>query len=165
MNNIHLIEVEDSHFESMLNGEQSVGIYRIPPGGVEEPVVLEIVRRMTRALHDAGCRASWLMVENGEIVGLCSYRRPPENGRVEIGYGVAPTRRERGIATRAVAAMLCVIETDLSIHTIEAETTINNPASGAVLRKNGFLQTGERIDQEDGPVIQWAAKVRRHTNA
>ena len=105
MNDTFLIEAEDAHFEAMLSGGQYVGGYQQPPGGVDEPVVLKIVRKMTKTLHNAGCRASWLIVENGEVVGLCSYRRPPENGRVEIGYGVAPTRRERGIATRAVAAM------------------------------------------------------------
>jgi RimJ/RimL family protein N-acetyltransferase len=43
------------------------------------------------------------MVEGDEVVGMISFKGPPRGGVVEIGYGVAESRRGRGHATRAVA--------------------------------------------------------------
>lgn len=89
-----LVEVEDSDFEWMLRGEpQYRDGLRLPPGGVDDPAILEIVRSITRRLHQANCRGSWMIVSGGEVVGLCSFRRPPAERCVEIGYGVCANRR------------------------------------------------------------------------
>ncbi|MBV8689804.1 MAG: GNAT family N-acetyltransferase [Candidatus Eremiobacteraeota bacterium] len=155
-----LLEAIDSHFEDMLHGAAMIGAYRLPPGGVDDRVVLENVRRITRTLNAAGCRASWLIVEDGEVVGLCGYRRPPKDGEVEIGYSVALTRRNRGIATRAVAAIVAAARLDPQIHKITADTAENNPASAAVLKKNGFVEAGKGNDPDDGPVVHWVLETK-----
>lgn len=155
-----LVEVEDADFDWMLRGEPSVRRgYSLPPGGVDDPAVLEIVRVMTRRLHAAGCRGSWMIVSGREVVGLCSYRRPPAERRVEIGYGVSESRRGYGHASRAVSAMLQRASGD-GIDVIVAETSVANPASARVLQKNGFARTGTRIDAEDGEVNLWERRVR-----
>lgn len=156
-----LIAAEDWHFEWMLKGRPAAqhGI-RLPAGGVDEPVVLEIVRGITRQLREASCAASWLMVYDGEIVGLCSYRRPPKEGSVEIGYGTSGEHRRMGHATRAVAAMVRYARNDAAIREITAETSVANPASGRVLEKNGFERVGFRIDPEDGEVVRWRKTIR-----
>ncbi|MBV9148617.1 MAG: GNAT family N-acetyltransferase [Candidatus Eremiobacteraeota bacterium] len=158
-NHTKLLEATDSHFEDMLHGADMIGAYRLPPGGVDDRVVLENVRRITRTLNAAGCRASWLIVEDGEVVGLCGYRRPPKDGEVEIGYSVALTRRNRGIATRAVAAIVAAARLDPQIHKITADTAENNPASGAVLKKNGFVEAGRGNDPDDGPAVYWVLQT------
>jgi len=131
----------------------------LPPGGVDAPAVLEHVRGITQRLRQAGCFASWMVVSENEVVGLCGYHRPPENGRIEIGYGVAESRRGRGHATRAVAAMLQAAEADPNVQVVVAETSVSNPASARVLEKNGFVQTGNRFDAEDGEVVTWQKSV------
>jgi len=158
-----LIEVKCSDFEWMLYGEPTGNRgLMLSPGGVDDPSVLRIVRSITRGLHEAGCRASWMVVSEGEVVGLCSYRRVPSNGCVEIGYGIAESRRGRGHATRAVAAMVRIAKHDSEVKTLIAETSTGNPASARVLEKNGFEQTGTRLDPEDGKVAMWQLGLRQY---
>jgi RimJ/RimL family protein N-acetyltransferase len=40
---------------------------------------------------------------------------------------------------------------------VSAETRVDNIASQRVLERNGFVQIGERVDAEDGPLICWQA--------
>ena len=122
----------------------------LPPDGVDDPAILIQVRGIVRRLQDAGCAARWMIVSAGEVVGLCSYLLPPENGRAAIGYGVAEKRRRLGHATRAVAAMILAAETDPQVQILTAETSINNGASSRVLEKNGFSRIGTRIDPGTG---------------
>ncbi len=152
---VELIEVSDSDFDWMLGIVQYRESLRLPPGGVDDPGVLRIVREMTQKLHAAGCTGSWMIVRDGEVVGLCSYKRPPARGRVEIGYGIAPQRRDAGTATAAVAAIAQIASADPTIDALIAETATNNPASQRVLEKNGFIRAGSRIDEEDGEVVSW----------
>ncbi|MGA7202859.1 MAG: GNAT family N-acetyltransferase [Candidatus Cybelea sp.] len=155
-----LIEATDADFRWMLGEHCRQNGLRLPEGGVDDPVVLGIVRAITMRLHDAGSRASWLVVCNGEVVGLCSYRRPPANRRVEIGYGIALSKRGNGYATSAVAAMVQAAPLDPSVDTLTAETAAQNLASQRVLERNGFARASTRIDAEDGEVIGWTRRVR-----
>jgi RimJ/RimL family protein N-acetyltransferase len=150
-----LVEVSDEDFNWMLRREPaSRNGVTLAPGGVENPDVLATVRQIAQRLHEQRCRGAWMIVSGDEVVGLCSYRRPPAQGEVEIGYGVAESRRGRGHATRAVEAM--VAEAAVArVHVVFAETSVANPASGRVLEKNGFVCTGTRIDAEDGEVLTW----------
>jgi RimJ/RimL family protein N-acetyltransferase len=96
-----------------------------------------------------------MIVRDGEVVGLCSYKHPAAEGRVEIGYGIEPRHRGAGLATAAVAAIVQIASADPTIDALTAETAIDNLASQRVLEKNGFARTGERITAEDGTVTQW----------
>ncbi len=157
---VELLEVSDSDFDWMLGFVQDHKGLRLPPGGVDDPVVLRIVRDMTNKLHAAECAGSWMIVRDGEVVGLCSYKRPPSDGRVEIGYGTAPQRRGVGVATAAVAVIAHIASADAAIEALTAETSVDNLASHRVLEKNDFVRTGHRIDEEDGEVIGWIKKLR-----
>jgi RimJ/RimL family protein N-acetyltransferase len=150
-----LLEAEDKHFAWML-GEPTPEIgLRLPAGGVDASSVLEIVRRMAvavRAAYGPGC---WMIVVDGEVVGLCSYKRPPDrNGVVEIGYGVAPSCRQRGYATQAVTHLLEATMEDHAIHSVVAETAADNLAWQRVLQRNGFVRDSTSIEP-DGKVILW----------
>lgn len=151
-----LLDAEDKHFVWMLGGSTPESGLRLPEDGVDAPSVLEIVRRMAiavRATYGAGC---WMIVVDGLVVGLCSYKGAPDhNGVVEVGYGVAPSCRQRGYATRAVAHLLTVAAGDSAIRTMVAETTTENVASQRVLERNGFVRESKRIDSEDGEVVLW----------
>ncbi|MEJ1969829.1 MAG: GNAT family protein [Rhizomicrobium sp.] len=162
----HLIPATDAHFTWML-GEGPVPSpdLVLPPDGVEEADVLRLLRRMTRRVHAGGSRGSWLMACEGEVVGLCSYKRAPKDGVIEIGYGVAASRRGRGHATRAVAAMLDFARSDPAVGTVTAATAVANLASQGVLERNGFRKSGTSHDPDDGDLILWncdLAKVYPH---
>ena len=157
-----LVRVTDADFEWMLGGVRPEGRhYNLAPGGVDDDAVLEIVRGMTRALHRAACYGSWLIVAGDEVVGLCSYKRPPSGGEIEIGYGIAKSRRGLGHASRAVAAMLTECANDDAVQVVVAKTSVTNVASQRVLEKNAFQKTGERADPEDGDLFTWSRVLTR----
>jgi RimJ/RimL family protein N-acetyltransferase len=158
-----LVTLRDSDLEAMIAGETRVRAeFAVPPGGVDDPVVLDHVRAITARLLSQGCDAEWMIVANGEIVGLCGHKNvPADTGEVEIGYGVAASRRRLGYATQAVAAMLELAKADPAIQVICADTATDNIASHRVLERNGFTRTREHIDPEDGTrLIRWEHSVR-----
>ena len=152
--------MEDADFAWMLGMATSNRDLRLPPGGVDHPSILQHVRDIVRGLREAGCRGAWMVVADGKVVGLCSYKAPPANGQVEIGYGMAASRWGLGHATRAVALMLQVAHADPLIHVVVAETVVANVASARVLEKNGFARTGTRMDEHDGETVMWSRLAR-----
>jgi RimJ/RimL family protein N-acetyltransferase len=155
-----LAAATDADFAWMLGEAPGSASLTQPPGGVDDPVVLAIVRRMSADLWAAHDRGSWMMVEAGEVVGLCSYRRAPNAaGEVEIGYGVAPARRGLGHATRAVAAMIQAARADPKVRVLTASTALSNFASQKALERNGFVEIGRDTDLEDGALILWRREL------
>ena len=80
--------------------------------------------------------------DNAEIVGILGFDRM-ETGDIEFGYWIARAHWNRGFATEAGLAALDIAKT-LGFERIFAGHFIDNPASGRVLRKLGFLATGEK---------------------
>lgn len=153
-----IVAVEDVDFAWMLDGKPAVRReLRLPPGGVDEPVILGHVRAIAASLRERGCAGSWMVVSGREIVGLCGYKNAPSTkGEVEIGYGITPSRRRRGHASRAVAAVIAYARLDPPVRTIVAKTDVGNVASQTVLQRNGFERAGEGPDPEDGaPIVFW----------
>jgi RimJ/RimL family protein N-acetyltransferase len=149
-----LVAATDRHFAWLLNEASAPeGLSRPDDGPIEPPMVLRWLRRQAAARTDAGV---WLMVEAGEVVGLCSHKTAPgAQGVVEIGYGVAATRRRRGHATAAVAELVRMASADPRIEALTAETAAANVASQGALIGNGFLRVDERADPGDGLMLLW----------
>ena len=74
------------------------------------------------------------------LVGACGLDRRP-SGAVELGYWIARDHWNRGFATEAGLALLAIAGA-LALPRLEASYFIDNPASGRVLEKLGFLPTG-----------------------
>ncbi|KJK48054.1 acetyltransferase [Lentzea aerocolonigenes] len=77
-----------------------------------------------------------------EVVGSLGLFWPPSDGRVEIGYGVVPSRQGRGYASEAAAALASFALASDEVHTVHASVERTNPASARVLEKAGFTQYG-----------------------
>ena len=151
-----LVDCRDGDFLWILGAEPVTPGLRLPPGGIDSLEIIQIVRGMAKSVYASHDRGAWMMVEDSEVVGLCSYKAAPdEEGAVEIGYGVAPARRKQGHATRAVAAMLDIARDDPAVKVVLAVTSVDNPASQRCLIANGFVETDRTDDPEDGPVILW----------
>ncbi|MDJ0277468.1 GNAT family N-acetyltransferase [Sphingomonas sp. 2R-10] len=60
-----------------------------------------------------------------------------------MGYWITPSAWRRGYATEAGRAVLDIAAT-LGIRRVDAGHYVDNPASGAVLRRLGFVPTGTR---------------------
>lgn len=158
-----IVEVRDADFAWMLrnDGRRRRG-FVLPPGGVDDQATLAHVRAIAARLRAAGYdRGAWMIVCDNEVVGLCGYHHSPgPDGFVEIGYGIAGSRRGRGHATRAVAAMIAYAARDPAVHLIVAETSLDNVFSIRVLEKNHFERAGERPDPHTGAaLIFWRRDV------
>jgi RimJ/RimL family protein N-acetyltransferase len=152
-----LVQLSDDDLAAMLRGDDTVrpGIAQ-PPGGVDAPGVLARIRRIRTGYPEG----QWMMVADGEAVGLCGIKaRPSTQGDVEIGYGVAESRRRRGYATAAVGAIIENAHRLPGIRTIVACTALENFASQHVLERNGFKRTGRRPDPDDGELIVWRKRL------
>lgn len=74
---------------------------------------------------------------DGQAVGGIGFKGPPNDGRVEIGYGLAPSARGHGLATEAVRAIVEVARTQ-KVTRVLASTTHDNVASQQTLLHAGF---------------------------
>jgi len=90
---------------------------------------------------------------SGAVVGGIGFSGPPDEGEVEVGYGIVPSRRGRGYATEAVQSMVSMAWADPAVTAVAASTDVGNVASQRVLEKAGFRRvaaTGEfryRLDR------------------
>ena len=72
---------------------------------------------------------------------------PPQEGEVEIGYGIVPSLQRRGYATEAVQAMVADIFQLDSVLTVTANVDLDNPASIRVLEKSGMALCTQNQEQ------------------
>ncbi|RYG55677.1 N-acetyltransferase [bacterium] len=154
-----LIELTASDFNALTTGTAPQNLRFVLGSAIAPPEVLEMLRALAAEIDAQFSPSAWMIVEEGEIVGLCSIVRMPQNGEIHVGYGVAPTREGRGYTTRALRQLLEWARGDSRVTVVSAETGVTNIASQRVLERNGFNRTGERIDDEDGPLICWKAKT------
>jgi len=148
-----LVTATDALFAWLLGEADAPEGLIVPPGGIDERWVFKWLRG---TLPKLGGRGSWLMAADGEVVGLCSYKVPPNAERsVEIGYGVAGERRRMGHATRAVALLIEAARIDERVGVLTAETALSNLPSQRVLLANGFEDVGRGMDDDEGETIVW----------
>lgn len=88
-----------------------------------------------------------LFDDDGALVGWGGWKGPPVNGVAELGYAVAPARRGRGIATQVVRELISRAR-DTGIDLVIAHTLPEESPSTGVLRKCGFVRTGEVTDPD-----------------
>jgi RimJ/RimL family protein N-acetyltransferase len=92
--------------------------------------------------------------EEGTMIGHAGFHGSPGTqglaaGKVELGYTVFPAYRGRGYATEAAQALMGWAESQ-GIHDYVASVSPENAPSLAIVRKLGFVQTGDQWDEEDG---------------
>ena len=74
------------------------------------------------------------------LIGACGLARR-SSGNVELGYWIARAHWDQGFATEASRALIDIART-LQLPRLEASHFVDNPASGRVLDKLGFVATG-----------------------
>lgn len=82
-----------------------------------------------------------------QVVGAIGFFGPPDDGALEIGYGIVVSRRGRGYATEAVRAMLTNAFSSEEVAVVRAGVDLDNPASIAVLERNGLTRCAETDEQ------------------
>jgi RimJ/RimL family protein N-acetyltransferase len=86
---------------------------------------------------------------NNEIVGGIALSGDAEP---QLGYWIARAHWSRGYATEAGRAVIALADSSLRLPRLKACHALDNPTSGAVLRKLGFRATGKKL---------WAASLAR----
>lgn len=82
---------------------------------------------------------------DGKAIGGIGFKGQPNNGCVEVGYGLAPSARGNGYAAEALAALLNVAA-DHELSRVVADTDKSNLASQRTLQRAGFHQVGSNGD-------------------
>jgi RimJ/RimL family protein N-acetyltransferase len=78
---------------------------------------------------------------DGRAVGGIGFKGQPEDGCVEIGYGLVPSARGNGYAAEAVVALLTIAK-DNGLSRVIADTARDNIASKRALIRAGFRLVG-----------------------
>lgn len=89
--------------------------------------------------------SAWLVVVDGEVVGDCGWLGGvQEDGRCELGYGLAAPARGQGLGTEAVGVLAAWAEQQPGVRRLCAEVLPGNEASRRLLARLGFSERGER---------------------
>ena len=115
---------------------------------------------LTQIQHNPESRDWWtylpVLKEGNVLLGSCGYKGPPdENGRVEIGYEIAQSFRNRGYATETTRLLIQNAFENEAVSGVLAHTLAEENASVKVLKKCGFNKVQELPDPEVGTVWQW----------
>ena len=83
------------------------------------------------------------LAADGRVVGDCGTHGPADDeGRLEIGYGLAAPSRGRGLGTEAVRAMAGWLAGQPGVRVLTADVEVGNEASRRLLERLGFTLTG-----------------------
>lgn len=143
-----------------------------------DPWSLDALRkRLVASVPDLADREKqehrWIVQWQGEHVGLVSLLRPAWRlGYAEISYHIAQAYHRKGIATRAVTALVDRIFLETDLVRLFAYVSVDNKASRRLAEKLGFVHEGtmrehfliqgRRVDQCVYGVLrhEWRARAR-----
>lgn len=139
-------------WRALLRGEIPAAVKGYPTEGD-----LVMARLVVDGHLPAGEWGPWQVIERASdvIVGGAGFKgAPDEMGTVEIGYGLAPRARGRGLATEAVIALVEHAFARGAL-AVRAEVPSGHAASARVLVRAGFDMT-----DEDLSVTWWRRDLR-----
>lgn len=88
----------------------------------------------------------------GIVIGSAGFHDlPDEQGMIEVGLGVEPAYRGRGLATEMLLGMWDWVVGRSDVRILRYTVSPGNLASQAIIAKFGFRHVGQQIDPEDGP--------------
>ena len=86
---------------------------------------------------------AFTLKESGYIFGSGGLCYSEEEGAFELGYNIMHKMWNQGYTTEAAKAILEFANRELGINKFVACHDVNNPASGAVMKKCGFVYVGD----------------------
>lgn len=110
------------------------------------------------------------LADSGEAIGCIGIDPSGEGGAMELGYWIARAHWGAGYATEAALGMIEIARMS-GERQLTASHFVDNPASGKVLRKAGFVPTG-RVEPrfsagrgEEAPCVLYRLDLATHTCA
>lgn len=88
-----------------------------------------------------------VLTQTGQVVGDAGWKGGPDgSGTAEIGYGLSPQFRGRGLGTELVAELAAWASAQPGVRRLRAEVLAGNEPSLRALRRNGFVEVGRHDD-------------------
>ena len=156
---LHLLTLPE--LEAVAAGEGSGLAARI--GAAVSDAWVEELRDLAgyraRQLRDRPQDEPWLLravvvsrpAESRRAIGYLNFHAAPdESGMVEIGYTLLPEGRGQGYAIEAVRGAFAWATREFGIRHFRASVAPGNARSENLIRKLGFVQTGQQWDDRDG---------------
>ncbi|GLQ98132.1 GNAT family N-acetyltransferase [Dyella mobilis] len=107
------------------------------------------------------CNSFYIREPDDTIIGGCRFKGEPHNGQVEIGYWVSVARRNRGIATRAIEALVLIAFNSGQVREVLAKVRELNAPSTRVVQKLGFASVGSELNHNGEVLVHWTLQIRR----
>ena len=104
--------------------------------------VLTVIEKIRKSF-DAGDGIAWGLCfpNDPTLIGTMSiWRIDKANHRGEVGYSLFPEFWQRGYASEALEAAILFAFQHIKLHSLEANTSVHNSASHALLQKFGFVK-------------------------
>ncbi|XBQ17518.1 MAG: GNAT family N-acetyltransferase [Oceanicaulis sp.] len=145
----------DAFFDAV--GAQSEAVW--PPVPEDAPRLAEKLDILQKNPDERGWRGwvflmGWTPGGLDRAVGTGGFFGPPdETGAIEIGYAMAASFREQGLATEAVSGLLDWAFSHANVKRVTAWTEPHLTASRRVLEKTGFTETGESPGPDGRPRV------------
>ena len=128
--------VSDGEMERLIENEKDPGL---------KQAYSEMLRGCLAEPENRIWHAVWAMElkeRPGTVVGDFSFKGAPQDGMVEIGYGLREEYRGYGYMTETLKAALKWALAREGVTRVEAETEPENEASRKALLRAGFVPTG-----------------------
>lgn len=98
---------------------------------------------------------AYLVIRNGQVVGVGSFKGQPIHGKVEIAYWTFKAYEGQGISSFACKELVTIAHNFDPKIVVTATTAPENNASTNILTKNGFVFKGIVQDEEIGDAWLW----------
>jgi ribosomal-protein-alanine N-acetyltransferase len=128
------------------------------PMTAASPLATQVIKMTTQLYWAVGYEPPWigyLAFENDANVGLCGFKSPPQDNRVEIAYFTFPEHESRGVATQMASELIRLAQGKMPDVTVAAQTLPEENASTSILKKLQFRLVGTVEHPEDGLVWEW----------
>jgi RimJ/RimL family protein N-acetyltransferase len=108
------------------------------------------------------------VVLDSRMIGHAGYHGPPginakqHPDAVEFGYRIFPGYRGHGYATQAATMLMDMAEKRAGIRHFVLSVGPHNEPSLAIVRKLGFVRTGEQMDEVDG--LEYVFELSRNAS-
>lgn len=158
---LKLVACAEEYLEAFLRDENEMASLlgvRLADGWLQFP---EAIAYTLNFLRDNPENANWgmyffILKDENLLVGNGGYKGvPDEKGMVEIGYAIAASHQNRGLATEAALGMIDAAFSFPDVKMVDAHTLAEENASTKVLQKCGMDKIGEKLGTEDGDIWHW----------
>jgi [ribosomal protein S5]-alanine N-acetyltransferase len=159
---IELIPISEVNLRRLARGEPvELEALTVAEGALPPPkTVARALAQLAVATPALWC-VPFLIVSTSRatVLGACSFKTAPVDGRVEISYGLARAERGRGVATIAIGKLLERAAESGEVKEVVAHIVPGNVASSRLATRLGFTPEGLLDDADGEQVMRWIWRV------